>query len=482
MIARFKVENFKSIVSCELELGTVNVFIGANGSGKSNLLEAIGLLAAAAFGRVDEESIVRRGVRFDGVFRPQFKGANSQTLTRVEALDGPFNYSASLESPPPRKKQSWRFKREVWGGPEISLSRYENDVGDPQVGRAALKGAEMPADTPAVRFLKELADFCIFTPDTAVLRGWIKDTQDRDPVGLSGGGLARALSEIVSDSGVWSILEDELKEAISWFEELFVDFGPDEKDRNGANVAYGFVDKFFQQPRMGFPLALSPNEVNEGALYLLFVAILCLHPNAPGMLALENADHSLNPLLVRHLMSTICKWLLPSCRNPLPGVKQIDVQIDLDLGDPKFSVTIDRVYGAAIGFAKKDFLAQVCDNKQEHLFHLGVVNAPDGRELSSYATFRFKDERVYVRGGPRSIGRRCDKCGTFLYASVGAQYVLEQDLRGRIVVETDYCTLLVEEKIGLRAKSSGWPKLKAYKMPVVNNVSDSFPLNLKSQP
>lgn len=38
-------------------------FIGANGSGKSNLLEAIGTLSAAAAGRVDDEAIIRRGVR-----------------------------------------------------------------------------------------------------------------------------------------------------------------------------------------------------------------------------------------------------------------------------------------------------------------------------------------------------------------------------------------------------------------------------------
>ena len=47
----------------ELELGRINVFVGANGSGKSNLLEAVGVLGAAAFGLVDDETLLRRGVR-----------------------------------------------------------------------------------------------------------------------------------------------------------------------------------------------------------------------------------------------------------------------------------------------------------------------------------------------------------------------------------------------------------------------------------
>jgi len=50
-------------VKLELELGRINVFVGANGSGKSNLLEAVGVLGTAAFGLVDDETLLRRGVR-----------------------------------------------------------------------------------------------------------------------------------------------------------------------------------------------------------------------------------------------------------------------------------------------------------------------------------------------------------------------------------------------------------------------------------
>ena len=64
MIRKLSVERFKSLVKLdELELGRINVFVGANGSGKSNLLEAVGVLGAAAFGRVDDETLQRRGVR-----------------------------------------------------------------------------------------------------------------------------------------------------------------------------------------------------------------------------------------------------------------------------------------------------------------------------------------------------------------------------------------------------------------------------------
>lgn len=50
MVERFSVRTFKSLEDVTVQLGQVNVFIGANGSGKSNLLEALGVLSAGCSG------------------------------------------------------------------------------------------------------------------------------------------------------------------------------------------------------------------------------------------------------------------------------------------------------------------------------------------------------------------------------------------------------------------------------------------------
>jgi AAA15 family ATPase/GTPase len=63
MITNITVDSFKSLEAVEVELGQVNVFIGANGSGKSNLLEALGVLSAAAEGKVNDQVLLQRGVR-----------------------------------------------------------------------------------------------------------------------------------------------------------------------------------------------------------------------------------------------------------------------------------------------------------------------------------------------------------------------------------------------------------------------------------
>src|SRR3977135_808420 len=63
MIRKVRVENYKSIPDLTLDLGRVTVLIGANGSGKSNILEAIALASAAAQNKLDNEFLISRGIR-----------------------------------------------------------------------------------------------------------------------------------------------------------------------------------------------------------------------------------------------------------------------------------------------------------------------------------------------------------------------------------------------------------------------------------
>ena len=62
-IKGINIRNFKSLFDVSFETGNVNVFIGANGSGKTSVLEAIGVLSAAMTDRVNNNSLQRKGVR-----------------------------------------------------------------------------------------------------------------------------------------------------------------------------------------------------------------------------------------------------------------------------------------------------------------------------------------------------------------------------------------------------------------------------------
>ena len=76
MIRKVQITNFKSVADLELDLGRVNVFIGSNGSGKSNILEAISFASAAEQNKLDHEFLASRGIR---VTEPEFMRSAFET-------------------------------------------------------------------------------------------------------------------------------------------------------------------------------------------------------------------------------------------------------------------------------------------------------------------------------------------------------------------------------------------------------------------
>ena len=88
MLKRLTISRFKSIYELkDLEFGRVNLFIGGNGSGKSNLLEALGMLSAS-LKEISEVELQRRGVRLSlpVLFKSAFNNTSLEeyfTLTSV---------------------------------------------------------------------------------------------------------------------------------------------------------------------------------------------------------------------------------------------------------------------------------------------------------------------------------------------------------------------------------------------------------------
>jgi energy-coupling factor transporter ATP-binding protein EcfA2 len=343
MITKFKVHCFKSIENAELELGNINVFIGANGSGKSNLLEALGVLAAAAYGRVDQESLVRRGCRPGGIFEPMFRDVPAERETSLQASNEDGSYYAEFMKVQKRSLGS-EFRRETWRAGQRKLvdrsTLTDAGKGDPKAGLAALKLADTDASDPAAIFLKTLSTYSIYCPDAPVLRGLMPDPQVREPVGLSGGRLVEGVAEILKDVNAVLKLKTEFRATLDWSEDFFM-WGSDEQNKGGQLL---FLDRFFRE-ESGSRSGLLISEVNEGALYVLFVAVLCLHPAAPKLFALDNADHGLNPLMARHLMTTVCRWLLNTdqTRQVLMTTQNPLVLDGLPLQDDRVRLfTVDR--------------------------------------------------------------------------------------------------------------------------------------------
>ena len=319
MLTKIKVDRFKSLSALDIELGRINLFIGANGSGKSNLLEALGVLGAAAFGRVDDETLLRRGVRpgVPRLYKAAFPTKKSETVQNIgfeaTASTGAM-FRVTLWNPIKKPSPAWGFMTENLrrSSTEVVETRTTTSAGthNREQGMAALKTATLRPGDAALQLMDELRGYSIFCPNTPSLRGLTQDLQSREPVGLSGGRLPEAVDELLSESRRSKTLASPLArvmDLIDWANSFSASPSvkvPLSPSAARSRLVIEFEDRFMGKGRN----KLTGYDASEGALYVLFCAVLSLHPRAPKCLAVDNVDQALNPRLATKLMSAICAW------------------------------------------------------------------------------------------------------------------------------------------------------------------------------
>jgi energy-coupling factor transporter ATP-binding protein EcfA2 len=198
MIKHFEIDSFKSLRSLSLDFGNINIFIGPNGVGKTNILEALGVVSAAAYGVVDDETLLRRGIR-PGVPR-LYKTSNKKyrTAPHIAFLveSETCSYRVSLLNPLEKPLPKWHFKTEkVTFDSHDIYSRGINSNINGEIGGipAVLAAEKIPKDI--LVFFNDLRSYSLYSPNTPTLRGLTPDMQSRIPVGLSGGGLSEGLKD-----------------------------------------------------------------------------------------------------------------------------------------------------------------------------------------------------------------------------------------------------------------------------------------------
>lgn len=350
MISELKIEGFKSLHSLKLELGRINCFIGANGAGKSNILEALGVLGAAASGTIDDESLMRRGVRpgLPRLYKSSFSASRTPAHIGLSATSSQNAlYRISLLNPLEKPEPLWSYKTEALSdqAAEIVSSGVRNKVDlDATTGLAALKILELSRDNPARVMMEKLQQFAIYAPNTPTLRSLVPDNQPRSPVGLSGGLVSEGFAELkktILDKDE-SLLND-MYDLVDWVSDITT------TSQTGSLLSPSvgrttesikFTDRFMKTSRN----ELTAYDASEGVLYILFCALLCLSPKAPSCFAIDNIDMALNPKLASALMKKITKWILTQERQQILFTSHNPAVLDgLDLNNPQIRLfAVDR--------------------------------------------------------------------------------------------------------------------------------------------
>jgi predicted ATPase len=377
VITHLEIKGFKSLVDVSIELGAVNVFIGANGSGKSNLLEAVGFLSAIIGLGPETESLRYRGIRegYPSSFCASLKGQEQLQLS-LAMEDEEMRYFVKLE-PNQSHPTRWHIIEErgsfedsgsfvrlndhftvvgMGGEPPIPLhvnpqllnrscARYALTISSiskknrpkPNLSLTAQEDWRRISSLEEPNLFDQVASMAIFAPGTSQLRGSRTDIQ-REPLGLGGSGLSQAIDEMLrmepEKLGPFDL--DDVYELIDWADSLSID----EATHNGEATRLRIGDRFMGNGHKTVSLV----EASEGALYVLFMLALVGHKESPPIFAVDNFDQALHPRLARALTRLVSEQVVDDGTRQMLATTHNPLVLDgLDLLDDRIRLfTVDR--------------------------------------------------------------------------------------------------------------------------------------------
>ena len=317
MLKKVKIENYKSVVNQTLDLGMFNVIIGANGCGKSNLLEAIAMAGLSSSGALLPEMFESRGIRLsDNRFmRSAFEDVDKEFIVvKVETTDGDesiYRIHYNTKQKPAQwedvveeetklllstiKDNGSQFKVKDL---KTYLEKLTKRLDDENALNVNLFEKDNHSLVLARSRVNGLKNFTIYSLEETELRSL--DTMPSTKLGRTGKGLLPYLKELSKTRAGIEIL-NEVKEnlmVIDWFEDLDMQESALSQDST-LKLKDRYVDEsldFFDQ-----------RSANEAFLYLLFYFTLFISDETPSFFAIDNIESSLNPKLCKLVVSKLAE-------------------------------------------------------------------------------------------------------------------------------------------------------------------------------
>jgi predicted ATPase len=335
MITELKIENYKSIQDLTLEVGRVNVLIGENGCGKSNILEAITFAAAAEANKLDNEFLFNRGIRVTEpkLMRSAFE-INQQDIIKIRLvaalnnIGGVQTYTLKNDNKPystwvcDEKLEEQRnlklLEKIDWD--KIKARINEDDIPE-DYDEEAIERAFLTLANTKNKFHK----FLIYSPENTMLRDFSKEA-NIEPLGDKGEGLLKLLiytQHEAKQSQDFNELNDikETLELFGWYESIVIpnDFSQLEKKIT------------IQDRYLGIPF--DQRSANEGFLLVLFYITLVVSKYTPKIFAIDNLDTSLNPKLCTKLIKELARLAKKYDKQMFVTTHNPAILDGIDLGD-----------------------------------------------------------------------------------------------------------------------------------------------------
>ena len=363
MITSIHIENFKSIQSLDIELGRLNIFIGANGCGKSNILEAIAMGSAAMEDKLDDVYLVNKGVRVTepGLMKSRFDKSSHKKPIWIKFSIDKSNFELSLSvsnkhndtwavggsfkdiaAELNKKKIQIEKKSTDLEGIDLRIEKIKEELLQIDKNILGEKLGEIIKDFERVKFdryefdyylseasLKikkssELLDFLIYAPENHFLRRFEEEAAAK-PLGIKGEGLFKLITIIAQEyPDQFAEIKKHLK-LIDWFEDFEIpgDLKFTERRIKIKDQYLGDDLQYFDQ-----------RSANEGFLYLLFYLTLFISNETPHFFGIDNIDNSLNPKLGSELIKILAQLAKDHNKQAILTTHNPVILDGLDLDDP----------------------------------------------------------------------------------------------------------------------------------------------------
>jgi predicted ATPase len=274
MLRRVSIEGFKSIENAEIELGDLNVVIGANGSGKSNLIGAFRML----------ERVLSGNLQLYVASEPDRFLFHGRKKTPVLSLCFDFSMNAGYGFELKAVRDSLVFEREYvfesgcLAEEKTTGTRESLIVEDQQFANQfmvlqnfVLFHLQDTADSSPARKTADLDDNRFFRPDAANLPAYLYWLQEKHPV-------------------QFRHIEEHIRVVAPFFDSFVL--APSKLNEKKIKLEWR---------QKGSEAYFDAYSLSDGTLRFICLATLLLQPDPPALILLDEPELGLHPFAIRIL-------------------------------------------------------------------------------------------------------------------------------------------------------------------------------------
>jgi len=265
MISEVRIQNYKCLRDVTVNLERFTVFVGANGSGKTSVLQALDLLCRAFRGPPNQD--------WEGVFQQRLsRGATEPVEVMAECGGKRYRYRTRLATDAPPRPGQWQGDGRGASADLVSDSW------------SAWPTSPMPPSLLPQSVLLQL--------ETSKLVQSAAAGPDPTVMNADGSGLHTALAGMaLNEPDVWPQLQQHLRQIIPSVRRV--------RHTKRGELLFDMVGAD----------SLPANQVSEGTLLVLGVLAALYGTSRPALILLDDIDRGLHPLAQKELV-TLLRGLL----------------------------------------------------------------------------------------------------------------------------------------------------------------------------